>query len=175
MGVLARGQRGWAPQPGSASTTQACLAGSVLYRGNWLIWGTAGREELELGKRQSTTALTLKNRSGGSRRRNRLQKVEAQHALPSQNGLCPVLGVRGLGGGDEALSSWGGLFWARVVAAPPPEPWCPRRRPFLHRGKNPGGGGRVALLSPTGQEPLRAGDKQGLPVEGWAGAAACLE
>lgn len=36
----------------------------------------------------------------------------------------------------------------------------------------------MALLSPTGQKPLRAScarDKQGLPVEAWAGAAACLE
>lgn len=111
MDAPARGQWGWAPQPGSASTTQACLAGSVLFRGNCLIWGTAGREELELGKRQSTTALTLKNRSGGSRQRNRLRKVEAQHALSvtlPKTGLCPLLGRQRLGGS-------GSQQWVRFV------------------------------------------------------------
>lgn len=78
-----------APRRGSASAFRVCLAVFVFYRGNWLIWGTARRKELESGKRQCTTTLTLKNSSSGSRQRNTQREGEAKHAArcPARNWL----------------------------------------------------------------------------------------
>lgn len=72
----------------------------MFYRGNWLIWGTARRKEIELGKLQCTRTLTLKNRTSGSRKCSTQLKVGATHTLSV---ALPGMGLV-LGSGEVPLA-----------------------------------------------------------------------
>lgn len=110
----------------------------MFYRGNWLIWGTARRKEIELGKLQCTRTLTLKNRTSGSRKCSTQLKVGATHtlsvALPGMglvlgSGEVPLARLAERGrpgqGAGQVLRVWGCLKLGHVLPGPGLEalPW----------------------------------------------------